>query len=217
MSRYVAYYRVSTKRQGASGLGLEAQQAAVRAHLGAADIVGEFVEVESGKRDDRPELAKAIAMARACRAVLVIAKLDRLARSVEFIARLMNSGIEFVACDVPSANRLTVHILAAVAEAERDAISARTKAALAQSTKALGGKREGQRAPTEAEREASIKVMKAKADAFASDLSPILSELRAAGIVSATAIAKALNDRGITTRRGGQWQTVQVQRLLARA
>ena len=214
MTKFVAYYRVSTKRQGQSGLGLEAQQSAVRAFIGGGQIVAEFTEVESGKRNDRPELAAALAAARAHRAVLVVAKLDRLARNVEFTAKLMNSGVEFVACDVPSANKLTIHILAAVAEAERDAISARTKAALAQSTKKLGGKREKQRAPTEAERATAARVKRENAATRAADIVPLIHEIKAAGITSAAGVAKALNDRGIRTARGGHWQAIQVQRVL---
>ena len=129
---FVAYYRVSTVRQGQSGLGLDAQRASVAAFVaGRGELVGEFVEVESGRKDDRPQLAAALDLCRRRRAVLVIAKLDRLARSVAFISNLMEGGAEFVACDMPEANRLTLHILAAVAEHEREMISTRTKAALA--------------------------------------------------------------------------------------
>ena len=131
--RFVAYYRVSTDRQGRSGLGLEAQQKAVRDYLdgGAWEIVAEFVEVESGKRSDRPELARALDACRKRKGKLVIAKLDRLSRNLAFIATLMELGVEFVAVDNPHANKLTIHILAAVAEHEREAISERTRAALA--------------------------------------------------------------------------------------
>jgi DNA invertase Pin-like site-specific DNA recombinase len=131
--RFVAYYRVSTDRQGRSGLGLEAQQKAVMDYLngGAWELVGEFIEVESGKRSDRPELARAIDACRKHKARLVIAKLDRLSRNLAFVATLMESGVEFLAVDNPHANKLTIHILAAVAEHEREAISERTKAALA--------------------------------------------------------------------------------------
>jgi DNA invertase Pin-like site-specific DNA recombinase len=132
-ARFVAYYRVSTDKQGRSGLGLEAQRAAVEAHVVDARgrVAAEFIEVESGRKRDRPQLAAALAAARAHRAILVIAKLDRLARNVHFVSGLMESGVEFVAADMPTVNRLTVHILAAVAEEEARMISARTKAALA--------------------------------------------------------------------------------------
>ncbi len=131
MHDFVAYYRVSTDRQGQSGLGLNAQRAAVAGFVSARELVAEFTEVESGKRNDRPQLAMALNLCRRRRAMLVIAKLDRLARNGAFIANLMESGGEFTAVDMPSANKLTLHILAAVAEHEREMISARTKAALA--------------------------------------------------------------------------------------
>jgi DNA invertase Pin-like site-specific DNA recombinase len=130
---FVAYYRVSTQRQGRSGLGLQAQQDAVRNHLNGGDwrIVGEFKEIESGNRKDRPKLADALAACRVHGAKLLIAKLDRLARNVAFVSALMEAGVEFEAVDFPQVNRLTIHILAAVAEHEAKAISDRTKAALA--------------------------------------------------------------------------------------
>src|SRR3954466_14112607 len=131
MPGFVAYYRVSTDRQGQSGLGLDAQRAAVAGFFGARELIAEFTEVESGKRADRPQLAAALDLCRRRRAMLVIAKLDRLARNVAFIASLMEAGVEFTAVDMPSANKLTLHILAAVAEHEREMISARTRAALA--------------------------------------------------------------------------------------
>src|SRR5580704_19108778 len=133
MSRkVVAYYRVSTARQGSSGLGLEGQRAAVEAHCArtGVTIAREFVEVESGRNDDRPKLAEALAFARRAKATLLVAKLDRLSRSVKFIATVLDSGADFAACDVPEANRLLLHVLAAVAENEAKAISDRTKAAL---------------------------------------------------------------------------------------
>src|SRR3954451_12657380 len=131
--KWVAYYRVSTAKQGANGLGLDAQREAVAGHLdgGKWQLAAEFTEVESGRKNDRPELAKALATCRRTGATLVIAKLDRLARNVAFVSNLMEAGVEFVAVDFPTANRLTIHILAAVAEHEREMISARTKAALA--------------------------------------------------------------------------------------
>src|SRR5215470_17132043 len=145
---FVAYYRVSTQRQGRSGLGLEAQQEAVRNHLNGGDwrIVAEFTEVESGKRKDRPKLADALAACRVHGAKLIIAKLDRLARNVAFVSVLMEAGVEFEAVDFPQANRLTIHILAAVAEHEAKVISERTKAALAAAKRRgvkLGGVRDG--------------------------------------------------------------------------
>ena len=144
--RFISYLRVSTVRQGASGLGLEAQREAVSRYLngGHWQLVQEIVEVESGKRNDRPAIAEALRLCRLHKATLVIAKLDRLARNVHFISSLMESGVDFTACDFPEANRLTVHILAAVAEHEASMISARTKAAL-KAAKARGVALGGQR------------------------------------------------------------------------
>ena len=148
--RLVSYLRVSTARQGISGLGLEAQRAAVAGFLNGGDwtLVQEVLEVESGKRNDRPALATALKLCRKYRATLVIAKLDRLARNVAFISNLMESGVEFVAVDMPQANRFVVHILAAVAEQEAEAISKRTKAALA-AAKARGTRLGGRRVSAE--------------------------------------------------------------------
>jgi DNA invertase Pin-like site-specific DNA recombinase len=221
--RYIAYFRVSTDKQGHSGLGLDAQRAAVQAYLtqGAWTLQAEFTEVESGRRADRPVLARALAACRAQGAILVIAKLDRLARNVAFISNLMDSGVEFVAVDFPQANRLTLHILAAVAEHERDMISARTKAALV-AAKARGVKLGGSAPLTEEQRAAGRVVAKtvktAKAAARAADLLPIIHDIRADGITSATGIAKVLNARGVPPPSGrGAWQNVTVQRVLATA
>ena len=129
MKTFIAYYRVSTDRQGRSGLGLDAQAAAVTGFVaGAGQLAATFTEIESGKANDRPQLALAIAAARKAKATLVIAKLDRLSRNVAFIATLMDAGVDFVAVDNPNATRLTLHILAAVAEHERAMISERTRA-----------------------------------------------------------------------------------------
>jgi DNA invertase Pin-like site-specific DNA recombinase len=218
--KFVAYYRVSTAKQGRSGLGLEEQQEAVRSYLngGRWKLVAEFTEVESGKRKDRPTLAAALAACRLHRAKLVIAKLDRLARNVAFTSALMESGVEFEAVDFPQANRLTIHILAAVAEHEAKAISDRTKAALA-AAKARGVKLGGARTVTVADdvRELGQKAIQERANARAADYAPAIAELRSAGATSLRAIAAGLNDRGIPTPSGrGEWQAVQVQRVLAR-
>jgi len=214
--RFVAYYRVSTDRQGRSGLGLEAQQKAVRDYLngGAWELVGEFVEVESGKRGDRPELARALEACRKQRARLVIAKLDRLSRNLAFVATLMDSGVEFVAVDNPHANKLTIHILAAVAEHEREAISERTKAALA-AAKARG-KRLGTPDPKGAVKRMRA-ALKAKTAGFAANVLPIIREIRFAGHTSNNAIATQLNARKVATARGGKWTHVQVRQIVARA
>lgn len=218
--KFVAYYRVSTARQGRSGLGLEAQQAAVRDHLNGGDwsLAAEVVEVESGKRADRPKLAEALRLCRLHKAVLIIAKLDRLARNVAFVSALMEAGVEFVAVDFPQANRLTVHILAAVAEHEARMISDRTKAAL-KAAKARGVQLGGNRG-TVITAEARARSVAARTDAAgrrASDILPIIAEIQAAGATSLREIAAGLNERRIPTSRGGEWQAVQVQRVLARA
>jgi DNA invertase Pin-like site-specific DNA recombinase len=214
--RFVAYYRVSTDRQGRSGLGLEAQQKAVWDYLngGAWELVGEFVEVESGKRADRPQLAKALDACRKQKARLVIAKLDRLSRNLAFIATLMESGVEFVAVDNPHANKLTVHILAAVAEHEREAISERTKAALA-AAKARG-KRLGTPDPAKAVKRMQA-ALRAKTAGFAANVLPIIREVQTAGRTSHNAIAAELNARKVATARGGRWTHVQVGQILDRA
>lgn len=218
--RFVAYYRVSTARQGRSGLGLEAQQQAVRDHLNGGDwsLAAEVVEVESGKRADRPKLAEALRLCRLHKAVLIIAKLDRLARNVAFVSTLMEAGVEFVAVDFPQANRLTVHILAAVAEHEARMISDRTKAAL-KAAKARGVQLGGNRGAviTAEARARSVEARTEAAGRRATDLLPIIAEIQAAGAGSLREIAAALNARGIPTARGGEWQAVQVQRVLARA
>jgi DNA invertase Pin-like site-specific DNA recombinase len=214
--RFVAYYRVSTDRQGKSGLGLEAQRASVINYLNGEtwELVGEFVEVESGKRSDRPRLAEALQACRKHRAKkLVIAKLDRLSRNLAFIATLMESGIEFVAVDNPHANKLTVHILAAVAQHEREAISERTKDAL-RAAKARGTKL-GNPHIAQARRKA-VAALKASADHFAANVLPIIQSLQQKE-VSNNAIAARLNERNVKTARGGKWTHVQVGNVLARA
>jgi DNA invertase Pin-like site-specific DNA recombinase len=217
-SSFVSYLRVSTDKQGRSGLGIEAQRAAVARYLAGFNVspLAEFVEVESGKRDDRPELARALAECRVRKATLVIAKLDRLARDAHFLLGLQRSGIAFAAADMPNANRLTVGIMAMVAEEERRAISERTKAALA-AAKArgikLGGPAENLK-NAELGRQRAAETRQAKAASRTADLMPVVEAIRAEGVTSAAGIAKALNERGIPTTRGGRWQAVQVQRLL---
>jgi DNA invertase Pin-like site-specific DNA recombinase len=227
--KLITYTRVSTQRQGASGLGLEAQQAAIQAYAQSAggDVAGAYTEVESGKRADRPELAKAVAHAKRVKARLVIAKLDRLARNVAFVSRLMESGVDFVACDNPHANRLTIHILAAVAEDEARRISERTKAAL-EAAKArgvkLGSARPGHWKGHEEARRLGLAAGRAKAaehfaregaEAYGKAL-PIAKEMSTAG-ESLQAIADRLNSEGIATPRGAEWKPMQVSRMLKRA
>jgi DNA invertase Pin-like site-specific DNA recombinase len=206
---FIAYYRVSTDRQGRSGLGLEAQRAAVGRYLaGIGGILkAEHTEVETGRRNDRPELQKALAACRKHKARLVIAKLDRLSRNVAFIATMMDAGVEFVACDNPHATRLTLHILAAVAEHEREMISARTKAAL-QAVKARGV-----RLGRNAERLAPAN--RAAALDHANQIKGVLAELNRSGMTNRE-IAAELTARGITTPRGGRWHPQTVRRVMER-
>jgi DNA invertase Pin-like site-specific DNA recombinase len=219
---FVAYYCVSTAKQGQSGLGLDAQRNAVADYLngGRWALLREFTEIESGKRDDRPQLSAALAYAKATGSTLVIAKLDRLARNVAFIANLMESRTRFVAADMPEANDLTIHVLAAVAEHERKAISQRTRDALA-AVKARGtrlGNPNGARALRAAGRGNgdAVDAIKANADAHAAQLRPIIDSMQAEGIIGLRAIAKALNERGILTARGGRWYATSVKNLLSR-
>lgn len=223
--RFIGYVRVSTDRQGRSGLGLEAQREAINRHLHPGDrlLTPLHVEVESGRRNDRPELAKALERCRATGAVLLIAKLDRLARDAHFLLGLEKAGVEFVACDMPHANRLTIGIMALVAEEEARATSARTKAALA-AAKArgtrLGGLRSGQRPPTAEERAAGAeKAAKAKrriADHAAHRHAARVLDLRASG-ATLVAIADTLRAEGATTPRGGTgWTATAVRRVLLR-
>ncbi|MEE1611859.1 recombinase family protein [Microvirga sp. CF3016] len=215
----VAYYRVSTDKQGQSGLGLEAQREAIRVFLNGRGWppIAEFTEIESGKKADRPELMKALEACRLYKATLVIAKLDRLARNAAFLLSLRDAGVDFVAVDMPDANRLTVGIMALVAEDEAERISQRTKAALAAAKargRTLGGFR-GYR-PSTADRSKGVASRQARADAKADLLAPIVRDLQGAGTSSLAGIAKALNDRGITTDRGAKWHPTSVARLLAR-
>ena len=218
---FVAYYRVSTAKQGASGLGLEAQKEAVRRHLNGGDwrIVGEFVEVESGKSSkNRPQLARALAMARLHRAPLIVAKLDRLSRNAAFLLTLRDSGAKFVAADMPDANDMTVGILAVVAQAEREAISRRTKEALA-AAKARGTKLGGDRGRTlsDENRRAALAARQAAARDRAADVGAVILELRERGVTSLAGIARELTALHIPTARGSRsWSAVQVQRTLSR-
>jgi DNA invertase Pin-like site-specific DNA recombinase len=217
--RFISYLRVSTQRQGRSGLGLNAQREAVANYLngGSWKLIQELIEVESGKSKDRPKLAEALRLCRIYNATLLVAKLDRLARNVAFVSALMDSGVKFFAVDLPEANELTVHIMAAMAEYEAKAISARTKAALAAAMAKgtqLGGLRWNLASVSKQGRSVSLKVRKEKAGKRASDLLPVVEAIRSEGASSLRQIASVLNERGIATSRGGLWSAVQVQRLL---
>jgi DNA invertase Pin-like site-specific DNA recombinase len=222
--KFVSYLRVSTDQQGRSGLGLEGQRKAVADYLngGRWKLVTEFVEVESGRKSDRPELTKALSACRLHGAMLVVAKLDRLARNAHFLLGLRDAGVEFVACDMPSANRLTVGIMAMVAEEEARMISDRTKSALA-AAKARGTRlgRAGRRNLTTGARKIgasrSARRRIGNADQRAIDLRPTIESLRENGKWSLAEIAVELNALRIPAPRGGAWQPTQVARILRRA
>jgi DNA invertase Pin-like site-specific DNA recombinase len=221
---FVPYLRVSTERQGRSGLGLEAQQTAIAAFLGQGDTLIEppFVEVESGRNSDRPMLKAALARCRKTGATLLIARLDRLARNVRFIAALMEEGVPFVACDMPNATPFMLHVYAAVAEEEARAISRRTKAAL-QAAKArgvkLGGDR-GYRPESPPDWRKGVPAASAarveRANHAAHDALPAIEKARRQGATSLHQIAASLNDAGNTTQGGAAWTATAVRRVLAR-
>lgn len=215
--RFIAYYRVSTQKQGASGLGLEAQREAVSRFLngGAWELVGEFVEVETGKGADalakRPQLKAALSACRKEGATLVIAKLDRLARNVHFVSGLMESKVKFVACDMPEANELTIHIMAAFAEHEAKRISQRTKDALAVAKSrgvVLGRAGADNLRP-------NVEARQKVADDFADKLRPLFYGMRVRGLSQRGMVAE-LNSVGVPTPQGGSWRLSQLQRLIKR-
>jgi DNA invertase Pin-like site-specific DNA recombinase len=220
--RLVAYERVSTARQGKSGLGLAAQRSAIDAFAAArgAEVAGRFTEVESGRRTDRPELDRALTLAKLTGATLVIARLDRLSRNAAFLLTLRDSGVKFLAVDMPEANDLTVGIMALVAEQERAAISRRTKEALA-AARARGvklGNPNGAAALRRAGKggEALRTAVTANADAFARTLAPAIAEIRSQSHTTLRAIAAELNRQDIRTRRGRRWHVSTVRNLLRR-
>ncbi|MGC4033615.1 MAG: recombinase family protein [Tepidisphaeraceae bacterium] len=219
MSRpFVAYYRVSTQKQGRSGLGLEAQRTMIAecvARLGGA-IVGAFEEVESGKHhENRPELRKALALARRCRATLIVAKLDRLARNVAFVSALLDTpGVEFKAADFPDASRMMLQLLAVFAEYEREMISKRTKEALA--ARRARGLSLGNPTNLQAAAFDVAGHNRAKARAEAERLRPVIDGLRREGVTTVRAICAALNEKGYVTERGGSWHRSGVGRVLRR-
>jgi DNA invertase Pin-like site-specific DNA recombinase len=210
MAQFISYLRVSTQRQGHSGLGIEAQRAAVDRYLSEAggSLLQEYVEVESGSCKSRPVLVQSIAQCRSTKAALLIAKLDRLARNVAFVSSLMESGVDFVAADTPYANRLMIHILAAFAEHERTMISERTKAALAAARNrgvVLG-----------ANGVILAKENKGAAEAFADSLRPVVRQACESGAKTLAEFSAVLNARGYRTREGALWRPSTTVRLLAR-
>jgi len=216
----IAYYRVSTAKQGRSGLGLEAQQHAVNEYLrsSGADLVAEFQEVESGSKDNRPELQKALRKCRLTGATLLIAKLDRLSRNRRFLMELSDSSINFVCCDMPEANNFTVGLLACLADYERQLISERTKAAL-QAAKARGvvlgnpNLELVRNQDTTNARKARMEQTKARR----AEIREIMGEIEqdAGESLSSRAMASRLNDAGYTTSTGGQWSNMAVLRVLS--
>ncbi len=215
--RFIAYFRVSTQKQGASGLGLEAQKEAVGRFLngGEWELVAEYEEVETGKGSDalakRPQLKAALAACRKEGATLIIAKLDRLARNVHFVSGLMESKVKFVACDMPEANELTIHIMAAFAEHEAKRISQRTKDALAiaKSRGVVLGKAGADNLRPNVEARQKV------ADDFAAKLRPIFDGMKGRGL-SQRAMIEELNAIGVPTAKGGTWRLAQVQRIITR-
>jgi DNA invertase Pin-like site-specific DNA recombinase len=211
MAEFIAYYRVSTDRQGASGLGLAAQREAVARFIGTGTLTAEYTEIESGKKhNNRPQLLAALAECRKRRTVLLIARLDRLARNVAFIANLMESGVDFVAVDMPTANRLTIHILAAVAEHERETISKRTKAALAEAKRRgikLGNPR------IEAARALALAAHRASSPA--PEVLKLMTEWKQQG-KGLRQIARDLNRLNIRPPRGLEWYATSVRNQLLR-
>lgn len=213
--KFVAYYRVSTDRQGQSGLGLDAQRDAVARHINQAELIAEFTEVESGRKNDRIQLAHALSLAKRTKAILVIAKLDRLARNVHFIAGLLESGVPFVCADMPEADRTFLQMMAVFAEWEARKISERTKAALAQ-VKAQG-RTLGSPTPQVGSAVGVAKIQ-AKADAYAERVGPIVRDIiKRSGASTLRDIAGVLTARNIETPRGNtEWHASQVANLLKR-
>lgn len=225
-AKYVVYFRVSTKKQEVSGLGLEAQRTMAERHLRKDDaILAEFIEIESGKVSSRPQLAAAIALCRETGATLLIAKLDRLARNVLFIATLMESTVEFVCCDMPSANRTTIQLMAVLAEDEARRVSERTKAALAElkaQGKQLGSARPGHWdgrehlrgwAGVPAEKKRALKASKLR-ESYGSAI-PLILALRERN-ESFERIAATLNSQGIKAPRGGRFRADRVREVVER-
>ena len=214
--RYVAYYRVSTDRQGKSGLGLDAQRAAVEAFQSRAGgtLKAEFTEVQSGNDNNRSQLSEALKLCRLTNSTLLIAKLDRLSRNVAFLATLQQAGTKFVACDLPEANELVVHILAAVAQAERKAISERTKAALA-AARARGVRLGNPRLRPGTATSAAVarKARSVKTERRAFELREVIENAELQGNQTLRQLARYLNDIGIPSAQGKHWHANSVRRV----
>jgi DNA invertase Pin-like site-specific DNA recombinase len=212
--KFVAYYRVSTDKQGLQGNGLEAQKRAVQSYLASLDceLLGNFEEVESGANNRRQQLTAALQIAKAKKAILVIAKLDRLSRNAAFLLQLQDSGVDFVACDMPNADRLSVGIIALLAQRERQLISERTKAGLAVAKSR--GVRLGNPNP-EASLKKAQKAIRARKREFAEVALRSIREIQSTGIQSLNRIADCMNKRGEQTARGGKWTATAVKRVLA--
>lgn len=211
--KFVSYYRVSTDKQGLQGNGIEAQKQAVARYLASLDceLIGSFEEVESGANNKRPELTAAIQLAKSKKAVLVIAKLDRLTRNAAFLLQLQDSGIDFVACDMPNADKLSVGIIALLAQRERQLISERTKAGLAvakQRGVALGNPN------PDASLRKAVKANIERKREFASAAIKIIREIQSTGVETLARIADCMNKRGEKTPRGGTWTATAVKRIL---
>jgi DNA invertase Pin-like site-specific DNA recombinase len=217
---FISYLRVSTDRQGKSGLGIEAQREAVQTHLNGGDwrLLGEYVEVESGKNDTRPQLQAALDHAKVTGSTLVIAKLDRLSRDAYFLLGLQKAGVKFVAADMPEATDFTVGIMAMVAQQERRMISERTKVAL-KAAKARGVKLGNPNGAAHLQGRGNgeaVEAVKANASERAETLRRTVETIRAEGVTSVRGIADELNARGVKTARGGRWHPTSVHTLLKR-
>ena len=217
MTKFVAYYRVSTQQQGKSGLGLESQRSIVANYVVRCrgDLIGEYSEIESGVKNDRPELLQALRSCRLKGATLVIAKLDRLSRNRRFLMELQDSSVKFVCCDMPDANHFTIGLMANIADYERQLISERTKAALKAAKDRgvkLGNPKLALVRNTDPSKATEVRVE--RANAYKREMFEVIREIDSDGSMTATEIAFHLNDAGYQTPRGGLWSHVQVNRVL---
>jgi len=214
--KFVSYVRVSTSKQGIDGNGIEAQRQAVARYLSTLDceLIGSFEEVESGANNKRPQLQTALTLAKAKKAILVIAKLDRLSRNAAFLLQLQDSGVDFIACDMPNADKLSVGIIALLAQRERQLISERTKAGLsvAKQRGVTLGNPNASKAWTKA-----VKAIKKRKEEFAVAALKSIREIQSTGVHSLAHVARCMTMRGETTSRGGTWTATAVKRVLESA